>query len=222
MSRTLSIAFVAGITLLGFASLGSAATISCGSPGGGTCTGNITVTTGTPVPQETQIFLSGGNGTSFVGNVGANSGPALVDFGTGTTIVSAAQGSATFTANPNNSTFPSLLVSVPTGFFFTDLTFSTLGDEILNLSANDGGSFTINDLGSGLNQFLIAATGGTSFTSVLLSAPDGFKQIKDVQISGLAAVPSPIIGAGLPGLMFALIGMAVLARRRRRVHCSER
>jgi len=204
-----------GLALLATAAVGSAATITCGTAGGGTCSGNVTVTIGTPVPQETHIFLTASSGTFFVGNVGANNGPGLVDFST-TTTVSAANGSATFTANPNNSTFPSLLVSVPTGFDFTDLTFSTLGNQSLVITASNGGSFTINDLGSGLNQFLIAATGGTSFTSLLLSAPGGgFSQIKDVQISGLEAVPAPVIGAGLPGLVSALIGMALLARRRR-------
>jgi hypothetical protein len=216
MFRVFPTGLAAALALLGLTTVGSAATITCGSAGGGTCSGNVTVTIGTPVPQETQIFLTASTGTTFVGNVGANNGPALVDFSTGATAVSAANGSATFTANPNNSTFPSLLVSVPTGFTFTDLTFSTLGNESLNITASNGGSFTINDLGSGLNQFLIAATGGTSFTSLLLSAPgDGFSQIKDVQLSGLAPVPAQMVGAGLPGLLSALIGMVVLARRRR-------
>jgi hypothetical protein len=216
MSRVLSTALLAGATLFGLVSLSSAATITCGDPNAGTCTGNVTVTIGTPQPQETQIFLPGGDGTTFVGNVGANNGPALVNFSTGTTVVSAAQGSATFTANPNNSTFPSLVVSVPSGFDFTDLTFSTLGNTSLVINASNGGVFTINNLGSGLNQFLIAATGGTEFTSLTLSTlGGGFSQIKDVQISGLAPVPAPIVGAGLPGLVAALAGMVVLARRRR-------
>jgi hypothetical protein len=216
MSRVLSTALVAGITLLGLASGGSAATITCGTVGGGTCSGNLTATIGTPIPQETQIFLTAATGTTFIGNVGANNGPALVDFSTGSTAVSAANGSATFTANPNNTTFPSLLVSVAAGFDFTDLTFSTLGNTSLVVNASNGGSFTINPLGSGLNQFLIAATGGTEFTFLSLSTlGGGFSQIKDVQISGLAPVPGPIVGAGLPGLLSALAGMVVLARRRR-------
>ncbi len=216
MSRRLSSALVAGAVLLGLVSAGSAATITCNTTGGGSCTGNITVTLGTPLPQETQIFLPGGTNTIFTGNVGANNGPALVNFNTGTTVVSAAQGSATFTANPNNSTFPSLLVSVPSGFDFTDLTFSTLGNESLVIDASNGGLFTIDSLGSGLNQFLVAATGGTEFTWLSFSTlGGGFSQIKDIQVSGLEAVPSPIVGAGLPGLISALIAVVVLARRRR-------
>lgn len=216
MGRNLSIALGAGAMLLGLGSAASASTITCGSAGGGTCFGDVTVTLGSPLPSETQVFLPGGDGLSFTGNVGANNGPALVDFSTGTTFVTAAQEPATFKADANNSTFPSLLVSVPTGYSFTDLELSTLGNQSLNFSASNGSSFSIADLAPGLNQFLIAATGETAFTSLLLTAPGGgFSQIKDIEISGLAPVPAPIVGGGLAGLLCALMGLVGLARRRR-------
>jgi hypothetical protein len=130
--------------------------------------------------------------------------------------VSAAQGQATFKAEADNSSFPSLLVSVPTGYSFTDLELSTSGNEALNFSASNGSSYSISDLGSGLNQFLIVATGGTAFTSLLLTAPgSGFSQIKNIEISGLAAVPAPIVGGGLPGWLASVVGLVALARRRR-------
>ena len=168
MSRTLSIAFVAGITLIGFAPFSSAATITCGSSGGGICTGNIMVTIG----------------------------PALVDFGTGHD--DRERGArVSHLHRQSEQLHVSKSDGEPTNRLHVHgFDVQTLGDETLNLSASNGGSFTIND-------------------------PDDFKQIKDVQISGLApvptptAVPSPIVGAGLPGLISALLGMVVLACRRR-------
>ena len=107
-------------------------------------------------------------------------------------------------------------MSVPTGYSFTDLELSTLGNQALNFSASNGGSYSITDLGSGLNQFLIAAMGGTAFTSLLLTAPgSGFSQIKNIEISGLAPVPAPMVGGGLPGLLAGVVSLVALARRRR-------
>jgi hypothetical protein len=193
--------------------MAQAATVTC--PTAGTCVGNISVTLGTPLPNETDIFLTAANGTSFIGNVGANNGPSLVTF-TSTQTISAANGFATFTPISNNSVFNELTLTVASGFTFNDITFGTLGNTDLELIAKNGsttvGTYSIGNLGSGLNQFLADATNGSVFTSIMLESQTGFSQIKQVQISGLSAVPIP---ATLP-LLGSALGAGYLAVRRRR------
>jgi hypothetical protein len=206
---------VAGASLLGFTFSAQGSTVVCNTANGGTCLGSISVTLGTPIPNETDIFLKAATGTSFVGNVGANNGPALVSFISPQT-VDAANGFATFSSNPNNSVFNQLTISVPTGFVFNDLSFGTLKATDLEVTASNGASFSINDLGSGLNQFLALATNGSEFTSVILHSNSGFSQIKQIQISGLTATPLP----GALALLGPVLGLGYcfgFRRRRQRV-----
>jgi hypothetical protein len=212
-TRSAIAAAVATIALVSIVPSAQSATLTC--PAIGTCTGNISVTEGTPLPNETNIFLTASTGTTFVGNVGANNGPALVTFTSGQQTVSAANGFATFSAVPNNSVFDELTVSVPQGFTFSDLSFGTLGNTDLEILAKDGstvaGTFSVSNLGSGLNQFLAEASNGSVFTSIMLESSSGFSQIKQIQISGLTQTPLP---AGLP-LMGSVLGLGYLLRRRR-------
>jgi hypothetical protein len=211
MPYRLAVALLSSAAMLGFMLGAHASTVVCNTANGGTCLGNVSVTLGTPVPRETDIFLTAATGTSFVGNVGANNGPALVRF-VSPQAIDAANGFATFTSNPNNSAFNQLTVSVPAGFFFTDLSFSTLKNTDLELAASNGASFSINNLGSGLNQFLAVATNGSDFTSLILHSNAGFSEIKQIQISGLAQTPLP----GALALLSPVLGLGYLGLRRRR------
>jgi hypothetical protein len=207
----LVVSIFATAAILGFSLDAEASTVVCNTANGGTCLGNISVTLGTPVPNETDIFLKAATGTSFVGNVGANNGPALVTF-TSLQTVDAANGFATFTSNPNNSVFNQLTVSVPAGFFFTDLSFSTLKATDLEVTASNGATYSIDNLGSGLNQFLALATNGSDFTSLILHSTSGFSEIKQIQISGLTQTPLP----GALALLGPVLGLGYLGLRRRR------
>jgi len=73
----------------------------------------------------------------------------------------------------------------------------TIALSILNLAAN-----------TGTGQYLLQVTGDAA-----LAAPDG--SIYNGNVSSVA-VPGPIIGAGLPGLLAACTGLVMLGRRRRK------
>ena len=220
--RLIAATLASAVVAIASSSVGRAATVTCNTVG--TCTGDISVTLGTPVPDETNIFLTAATGTSFVGNVGANNGPALVTF-TSAQTVDAANGFATFSANPNNSTFGALTMSVPSGFAFSDVSFSTLKNTDLELTAKNGntvlGTYTISNLGSGLNQFLAVSPLGADWTSLIFGSTSGFSEIKQIQISGLTATPIPgalVMFASVLGAAFCLAlhfgGYAGPGRRR--------
>jgi hypothetical protein len=209
----LAVSLLSSAAFLGSILAAQASTVVCNTANGGTCLGNISVTLGTPVPNEIDIFLTAATGTLFVGDVGANNGPALVTFVSPQTI-DAANGFATFTSEPNTSVFNQLTVSVPAGFFFTDLSFSTLKNTDLELTGSNGASYSINNLGRGLNQFLALATNGSDFTSLILHSNSGFSEIKQIQISGLTQTPLP----GALALLAPVLGLGYLGLRRRRRH----
>jgi len=229
MSNAVSVstAMALSAAVIASASVTQAATFTCGLPGGGTCVGSISSTVGAPLTHETEVFLLAATGTTFTANAGGILGPSLVNL-TANTTVRAASGSGTLTAG--TSPFLSLLVSVPSGFGFTDLSFSTFGNTDLTVTGSNGGIFTITGLGLDLNPFVITALGGSFFTSVLLTSSSlGFTLIKDIQLSGLTTVatpaPGPIPAPGptpspvpIPGALVlfgsGLLGLGLLARRK--------
>jgi hypothetical protein len=57
---------------------------------------------------------------------------------------------------------------------------------------------------------------GSDTVSIFAVSNATFWFVDDVSIPGVTAVPAPISGAGLPGLLPARAGLLALARRRRR------
>ena len=96
-------------------------------------------------------------------------------------------------------------------------------NDIVTASVNPSNSDTFHDSVTG-HDFLFGVTGfqrlGVDFHT--FSSPEG--QTNTALLRGSFAdvttfnsVPGPIVGAGLPGLVTALTGLVVLARRRRRL-----
>src|SRR5262249_59905723 len=100
-----------------------------------------------------------------------------------------------------------LQTTIP-GFFFSQAVF--------NLDATAKGSATINAFdqsgtlfsfllplsGSGQNFFTLTTAGGELISRVAFTSTVGLADVSQIRIGGVA-VPGPIAGAGLPGLILA-------------------
>jgi hypothetical protein len=68
-------------------------------------------------------------------------------------------------------------------------------------------------VGLGFNEVGFAASGGTFSSVVFSDSGQAAFEYSNVRVN---SVPGPVVGAGLPGLIAACVGMLALARRRRR------
>jgi hypothetical protein len=162
-----------------------------------------------PGTGEAAINLTGGAG--LFSTTGTIAGGDVVDFSS-TQQVDFANGVATVSVH-GNGTFSNLTVSVPTGFTFSDIDFGALftGGTGGTVTATDqSGSSTSTTIGSGLQELVLTSSG--ALTSLTLSSPTGFSQLKQFEISGLTATPLP---AALPLFAGGLGLMGFLARRRK-------
>jgi len=170
---------------------------------------------------ETKVFFNQGHDeTSGSGTVGVK-GPTLLfttDGGLLDVAVDTGGGFANITPSRGFADFNGIDITIP-GFTFTDIVF----DDQLNPTEVSGtDSFTAEGF-SGAHisdgvvtgfdapdtdkQFALTASGGV-FDEVNLFSADGFKEIKHLEISGLAAVTTPeastwamlLTGFGLMGL----------------------
>jgi hypothetical protein len=199
-------------------------------------TGDISVTLGNPQPAEPHIFFDAATNTQTgVGHVGSQTGDAgtsVVNFTNTGVNVDFANGYSTISPSAQGGLFNSLTVSVPTGWFFTDLEFSTLKGNQVTVTGFDGatqvGSYSNDSIGTGLEAWLVLAINSKDFTSLVITSSDGFTQMKEFAISGLQQVctvncttggggagETPI-PAALPLLGSVLGGGFVFSRLRRK------
>ena len=157
--------------------------------------GDISVVLGTPQPTEPQIFLDAAttvtSATGHVGSQGGDPGTPLISFVTDINS-DFANGYSTISGSAQQSVIKSLTVSVPTGWFFTDLEFATLKGNQVTVTGMDGGTtvgtYSNDSLGTGLINWLTLAINGKEFTSLIITSSDGFDQLKQFNISGLEQV----------------------------------
>lgn len=190
-----------------------------------TTTGNIQVTIGNPQPAETKIFLNAAPDTNAAtGQVGSqmgDPGTPTVNFLSDNPNTDFANGFSTIAPHNPAGLINSLTFSVPTGWFFTDLEFSTLKGNSVNFTAMDGntviGTYSNDNVGAGLTAWLTESINAAVMTALVIASTDGFTQLKEFEISGLQQfVATPVPNAALlfgTGLMLT----GFLARRRRKV-----
>ena len=158
--------------------------------------GDISVILGNPQPAEPHIFFDAATNTATgVGHVGSQTGDAgtpLIAFTNTGVNVDFANGYSTITpSSKDDPVFKSLTVSVPTGWFFTDLEFGTLKGNQVTITGKNGattvGTYSNDAVGTGLEAWLVLAINSKTFTSLVITSSDGFTQMKEFAISGLQA-----------------------------------
>jgi hypothetical protein len=156
-------------------------------------------------------------GTTVFGNIN-DPNDTLVQFTSTQVLITPAQGQARIESVPDGA-LNNLTTTIP-GFFFDQAVFNL--DAIANGSASitavdESGEifmFTLPLSGSGQNFFTLNTQGGELISRVSFTTTVGLDEVSQIRFGETVAVPGPIAGAGLPGLIIALGGLVTLARRR--------
>jgi hypothetical protein len=173
--------------------------------------GNLTVTLGHAV-AEPKIYFDAANNAFTTGHVGSQSGDPgtpVISFLADIT-VSYKNGFASIDAL--TALYHNLTISVPVGWTFTDLVFDVLDPNDFTVTGSNGGTSTITGQKNGLQEYTALAINGTNLTSLTLHSTLGFEQIKQFEISGVAAVPEPSTWAMM---MLGFFGVGFVAYRRK-------
>jgi hypothetical protein len=165
------------------------------------------------------------SGTTIFGNI-SDPNNTLVQFNSTQTLATPALGQARIESAPDGI-LNNLVTTIP-GFFFDQAVFNldATANGTANISAFDQFgqqfNFSLPLSGSGQNFFTLTTAGGELISRVALTTTVGLDDVAQVRFGNtvpasgqFSAVPSPIVGAGLPGLMAACGALVALARRRR-------